>query len=276
MNQERNIGKFLYQERKKRGLTQKEFVRNIISVSQYSRVEQGQQDLRTIDFFKIININKIKLNELMTAVNEEKLVNENSDDEILKRLANAFYDRNLVEIKSIKEKYRPIKLKENIVLQATLMESILQDNLKNLDPIIIKKLSQKLNEADEWTTNKVFLQLFGSSMMIFDMQRLSIYMKKIIRTYMNKISQYSFETQRRIGSICINYLGRAYQEQDQQLLTNILKLLENMSANPDMLMYKLLGKYFESLFKNDRSQSEEILEILSLSGYKKFIVNLPK
>ena len=46
------IGKFLYQERKKRHLTQKNFLGGIVSVSQYSRVESGEQDLRTSEFLK--------------------------------------------------------------------------------------------------------------------------------------------------------------------------------------------------------------------------------
>ena len=48
------------------------------------------------------------------------------------------------------------------------MEKILENNLDDLDPKIIEKFSKKLDEAEDWTTDKVFLQLFGSSMMIFN------------------------------------------------------------------------------------------------------------
>lgn len=49
-----------------------------------------------------------------------------------------------------------------------------------------------------------------------------------------------------------------------------------MSAIPDLLMYKLLGQYFEALFTNNREKANELLKVLSFSGYKKFIMNLPK
>ena len=59
------IGKFLYQERKKRHLTQKNFLGGIVSVSQYSRVESGEQDLRTSEFFKIVQLNHINITNLL-------------------------------------------------------------------------------------------------------------------------------------------------------------------------------------------------------------------
>lgn len=50
------LGEYLREEQKKLGLTQQDFVQNIISVSQYSRVENGEQDLKVSDFVKLISI----------------------------------------------------------------------------------------------------------------------------------------------------------------------------------------------------------------------------
>lgn len=41
-------------------------------------------------------------------------------------------------------------------------------------------------------------------------------------------------------------------------------------------MYKLLGQYFEALFTNDREKADELLKVLSFSGYEIFVMNLPK
>lgn len=59
------LGEYLRKERKKLRLTQQDFVQNIISVSQYSRVENGEQDLKVSDFVKLISINNIDINQLI-------------------------------------------------------------------------------------------------------------------------------------------------------------------------------------------------------------------
>ena len=268
------IGKFLYQERKKRHLTQKKFLGGIVSVSQYSRVESGEQDLRTSEFFKIVQLNHINITDLLNPKDQRD--SKELEDKKLNELAVAFYERDLNKIKQIKEESKKNDGLTTLLLDATLMEKILENNLDDLDPKIIEKFSKKLDEAEDWTTDKVFLQLFGSSMMIFNMDRLNMYMKKIVKRYGNTINQYSFERQRRIGSICINYLGRSYKDNDRTQLSQVLLILYNMSAIPDLLMYKLLGQYFEALFTNDREKADELLKVLSFSGYEIFVMNLPK
>lgn len=268
------IGKFLYQERKKRHLTQKKFLGGIVSVSQYSRVESGEQDLRTNEFFKIVQLNHINITDLLNPKDQRD--SKELEDKKLNELAVAFYERDLNKIKQIKEEDKKNDAITTLLLDATLMEKILENNLDDLDPKIVEKFSKKLDEAEDWTTDKVFLQLFGSSMMIFNMDRLNMYMKEIVKRYGNTINQYSFERQRRIGSICINYLGRSYKDNDRTQLSQVLLILYNMPAIPDLLMYKLLGQYFEALFTNDQKKVNELLKVLSFSGYEKFIMNLPK
>ena len=268
------IGKFLYRERKKRHLTQKEFLGGIISVSQYSRVESGEQDLRTSEFLKIVQLNHINITDLLNPKDQRD--SKELENKKLNELAVAFYERDLNKIKQIKEESKKNDGLTTLLLDAILMEKILENNLDGLDPKIIEKFSKKLDEAEDWTTDKVFLQLFGSSMMIFNMDRLNMYIKKIVKRYGNTINQYSFERQRRIGSICINYLGRSYKDNDRTQLSQVLLILYNMSAIPDLLMYKLLGQYFEALFTNNREKANELLKVLSFSGYEKFIMNLPK
>lgn len=268
------IGKFLYQERKKRHLTQKKFLGGIVSVSQYSRVESGEQDLRTNEFFKIVQLNHINITDLLNPKDQRD--SKELEDKKLNELAVAFYERDLNKIKQIKEEAKKNDAITTLLLDATLMEKNLENNLDDLDPKIVEKFSKKLDEAEDWTTDKVFLQLFGSSMMIFNMDRLNMYMKEIVKRYGNTINQYSFERQRRIGSICINYLGRSYKDNDRTQLSQVLLILYNMPAIPDLLMYKLLGQYFEALFTNDQKKVNELLKVLSFSGYEKFIMNLPK
>lgn len=208
------LGEYLRKERKKLRLTQQDFVQNIISVSQYSRVENGEQDLKVSDFVKLISINNIDINQLIQTFQNDTQIKQNSlDNSLLLRT-------------------------ELIIL--TLENKDISHN-KNLE----RQFSEELNKFDDWTNDKVFLQLFGSSMLIFDMDRLNIYMNKILSEYNNKISSLSFENQRRIAGICINYLNRCYSEKNLVLVNKSIDLLNQLARNPDLLMYRLLGKYFK-------------------------------
>lgn len=135
------IGKFLYQERKKRHLTQKNFLGGIVSVSQYSRVESGEQDLRTSEFFKIVQLNHINITNLLNPNDQRD--NKELEDKKLNELAVAFYERDLNKIKQIKEESKKNDGLTTLLLDATLMEKILENNLDDLDPKIIEKFSKE-------------------------------------------------------------------------------------------------------------------------------------
>lgn len=57
------IGRYLKIERKNRNLTQKEFLQGVLSVSQYSRIESEEQDIKVSDFIRILLLNKINFTQ---------------------------------------------------------------------------------------------------------------------------------------------------------------------------------------------------------------------
>lgn len=96
------LGEYLREERKKLGLTQQDFVQNIISVSQYSRVENGEQDLKVSDFVKLISINNLDINQLIQTFQNNTQIKQT----VLETLAQAFYDRDLTKVKKIKDYFK--------------------------------------------------------------------------------------------------------------------------------------------------------------------------
>nr|WP_290068558.1 hypothetical protein [Lactobacillus intestinalis] len=101
-------------------------------------------------------------------------------------------------------------------------------------------------------------------------------MKKILLKYRDNINKENFEVQRRIASIGINYLAATYNQTNKSLFNEVILLLNNLSENPDLLMYKMLRLYFIYLKEGKKQQLEEILTILKEAGYSRFINNLPK
>ena len=60
------------------------------------------------------------------------------------------------------------------------------------------------------------------------------------------------------------------------LVNQTITLLANLSQDPDLLMYKLLGIYFKYLFEKNKNKTKEIIDLLKETGYNKFILNLVK
>lgn len=56
------IGKVLKKQRIKLNLTQGVFIQDILSVSQYSRIESGEQDIKSSDLLDILICNNIDIN----------------------------------------------------------------------------------------------------------------------------------------------------------------------------------------------------------------------
>lgn len=153
------MGQIFKNERKKLNLTQAKFTQNIISVSQYSRVENGEQDLRASDFIKLLYINNLNIDPFFKSLNKNIL----SSDQILKMLAQSFYDRNLNQVQKIKNIILKIPNNNFLLLQADLIISTLNNTDVTANTDLISRFSKELNKKDNWTKDKEFLQLFGSS-----------------------------------------------------------------------------------------------------------------
>lgn len=270
------IGKYLKRERKNRQLNQKQFLHGVLSISQYSRIENEEQDIRMMDFIQIMYLNKIDFIRFFDQFQNDNGININSknkEEKILEKLAQLFYDQDLVRIKEMKEE---VLDKKTLALKWKLIIAILEGNLNSLDNKFKIEFSEELNKSDNWTEDKDFLQLFSSLMQLFNIERLNIYMKKILLKYRDNINKENFEVQRRIASIGINYLAATYNQTNKSLFNEVILLLNNLSENPDLLMYKMLRLYFIYLKEGKKQQLEEILTILKEAGYSRFINNLPK
>ena len=72
------IGKYLKRERKNRQLNQKQFLHGVLSISQYSRIENEEQDIRMMDFIQIMYLNKIDFIRFFDQFQNDNGININS------------------------------------------------------------------------------------------------------------------------------------------------------------------------------------------------------
>ena len=83
------IGRYLKIERKNRNLTQKEFLQGVLSVSQYSRIESEEQDIKVSDFIRILLLNKINFTQFFNRyLDDSDMLDSNKS---LEKIAQLFY-----------------------------------------------------------------------------------------------------------------------------------------------------------------------------------------
>lgn len=271
------IGNLLRENRIKLKLSQKEFVGNIISVSQYSRIESGLQDIRSNDLINILLLNQISIKDFF-----EKVENEADSKEplteayVFNELSQAFYERDLNRVQKLEYQTRSLKLSLSLELRIKMVTAILSNRLDKITVFDKQRFIDELSRSDDWTRDRTFLQLFGNSMMVIDNNdTLNLYMDEILNTYQN-IQDEELNIQKRIAGICINYLARSYLKSDTLLVSKTINLLSKLSQNPELLMYKLLGRYFRYLFGGDDVKRNKLLSLLQSLGYGDFVNNLPR
>ena len=134
------IGRYLKIERKNRNLTQKEFLQGVLSVSQYSRIESEEQDIKVSDFIRILLLNKINFTQFFNRyLDDSDMLDSNKS---LEKIAQLFYNGDLSQINKMKSLVKDDKL---LTLETKVIVAILEGNIKDLDENVKEEISNELN-----------------------------------------------------------------------------------------------------------------------------------
>ena len=280
------IGKKLKEIRKSMNFTQGEMVkkRKIISVSQYSKIENGVHDIDADVFFKILaahsEIDGISLIEKIQAYYFTKYGKRKFEDSntnyLSYKLMLAFYNNNLDDAIKIKRKIDSIKTTEELKLRAIITVNVLNNTLDKLDDKTKERISYNAFKSDSWTKNRDSLRLFSNAMSIMDPAVLPDLMDSVLKTYKD-ISSFPIQVQERISSICINYLYVNKENPTSLNLKSINKIivyLGKINDVPSLMFNKILAHYFYSWFNYDFEEVKNIERILKASQCNKFLVKL--
>lgn len=119
------VGSALKNTRKELGLSQKEMVGSVLSVSYYSKVERNLFDINVNDLMRILTLHGIDVVRFFRKIKTNKL----SEQEILtKKLQQAFYEQNLDKINHIVTRIEELKYDDHLILLAKLMKCSIQKN----------------------------------------------------------------------------------------------------------------------------------------------------
>lgn len=272
------VGVELKRIRKSLGLTQAEMTLNgkIISIGQYSKVENGIHEIGVDTLLKILTAHD-EINVQTFFINLEKnytkVDNEFSPEILSEKLMLAFYKNDLLEAQKLKKQIDNLKENKELKLRAVITVAILSGTILNLDEKTKEDLSKNMFINDNWTKEKDSLRLFSNSMIIIDRNILPTLMKSVLRTYSDE-ERLSVKVQERISSICINYLYVCFKKHILNNVEETIAFLRKLSESPSRMFNKILGYYFECLFNGNDSDALKIRDILAKSECNQFLNKL--
>ncbi|MFY0930038.1 helix-turn-helix domain-containing protein, partial [Lactobacillus paragasseri] len=197
------IGTMLRNKRKILGLTQDQFIHGIISKSFYSKVERGLNEISAKDLFAILEANNINLNDFINNAGSTS-----KSDRLKVEILVAFNNKNKHEVQELNKKIQVSNCDQTIKLSSLLINAILNNKLDKINLNTRNEIKKKLFDVEKWWNNVYTLQLFCNSMLIFSFDDLTFYIQQL--TKQKNINSLSFDVQRLIGSICINYFHNCY------------------------------------------------------------------
>lgn len=268
------IATFLKTERKRLNLTQSEFVKNVLSTSQYSRIENGKQTISVTNLVSILKKNKIDIDIIFNTFPDSIQVSNSKqmpERQLLELILQCLYSQDLVAAQSLRSKVEDSTLNNSLKLKMDIIIQEIKDSVNNLSNKKKKEISNELNKSDNWARNNDFLQLLALSMKTLNMERINIYIREILLTYRKTISKEPIAVQKIIANVCVNYLIICHKENNYLYVNETLDLLKGLSVYPELMVYKILQEYFNSLFNNKEGIQKEICNFLKKIGYKKLV-----
>ncbi|WP_308554734.1 helix-turn-helix transcriptional regulator [uncultured Lactobacillus sp.] len=266
------IGRVLKEVRKSLGLTQKEFTHGVVTTSFYSKVERGVNKISTVDFFKILILNKVDEDEILKKiVSEDNHIKNKSDLKV--QLLAAFNEKDKEKAALLNDQIQKSNMDENIKISALLINSVMNNKIGSLTQMEKNKIKRKFYEVENWADNISTLQLFSNSMLIFDFDELEYYMKQILKT---DIKNKPINTQRVISTICINYFYNCYLNKKYDSAVYGFKIIDSLAPLLDFGIFKIVASYYKAIFSSDDESANEIISFLNKYGAKEVANGLPK
>lgn len=266
-----NIGRALRNERLAQNKTQREWIKDVtISVSRYSEIENNtikngkKADIDSEKLILLLESNNVDVKEFFSNLQYKST----SIEKLSLEISQAFNNGNYKKASEVKRKIfassnAPLSLK----YRAILIVSELKDHMASLDQKTIDEISSYLYKSSDWVKNKEALILFGNSMPRMNSNILKRRMKQIINEY-SAINKFPDRVQRRISTICINYIFNAiFIYKIDVYVQESLDLIKKLPANDVYGLKKLVGQYYLDYLKSDQKHMTELKELLRRCRY---------
>lgn len=269
----KSMGEALKQERQLLGLTQKQFIKGIISDSFYSKVERGKNEIAAVDLLQILAANKISKEEFLKKLNYPKT--SELEEDLKVQLLTAYSVCDKKKVNALNKKIQESTLDKNIKVSAELIDAVVNNKINDLTQGEINQVKRKFLEVNDWTEDITTLQLFCNSMVLFNLDELALFMKKIKSTFNGKLKKMPFNMQKIIASFCINYFHNCYVNNGKQYAMPGYELINELANIPDLGIYVIVTNFYREYFQGNTNKSNKILNFFNQNGLEEISNRLP-
>ena len=254
------IGEALKKERERLNLSQKEMAGEILSRSQYGKVEKNQHDISAQKLIELIDYHQIDIAKFMRKISDHDS-NERNIISLFKKLREAFFENDLFTVRKLSSIIHKLPGAEELKVSADLVQATMENKISELGNDFRNKIQKYMFSDETWTNNTIALAVFGNSMMLFDKEYLDLYMSQLLRKYQN-INCLQIIDQERICTICGNYLLNTYKNPNYKIFYETIKLVNSTSAHPALWEYKIINLYFKAYVEGNKEKQKFIINLL--------------
>ncbi|MBC6370009.1 Rgg/GadR/MutR family transcriptional regulator [Lactobacillus kullabergensis] len=273
------IGKKLKSLRQELGLTQTEMAAGVISVSFYSKVERGLNDIGVNDFLEILQKHNVSPKNFFGDYKLEK-DNKRKVTMLMNKFVNAAYNNDEKEIDDIINELKQIKprtafIKFSIV-QARLIKNTHNINkIKKLDKNQKNELKRTIFQKDTDENEYHRIILIANIIQVYSLDEATFLMNSILRRY-KKNNNLDKKLMLALSVLIVNYVDWCCRKNKIELCYKPLKYLRSLPNDIELALTKILGCYYEDLINKQNVEANSIRTILIKSGYDENVKNMVK
>ena len=268
------IGNKLKKLRQELGLTQTEMAAGVISVSFYSKVERGLNDIGVNDFLEILQKHNVSLQGFLDDYKVEE-VNKKHLITLLNQFVKAATEDKDREIKSIIAKLESIQPRTPFIdfsiLQAKLIANT-HDNgaLQKLTTKQKREMKRIIFQKDTDENQYHRIIIIANIIRIYSFEEATFLIKSIIRRYQN-LDKLEIKMITALSVLMINYVNWCVEEKNYKDCVEPLKYIDKMPNIIEIAFTKILGQYFKDIIGNKDEDAERIKYVLNISGYSAYV-----
>lgn len=275
----RYIGSKLKQLRHDLGLTQTEMAAGVISVSFYSKVERGYHDIGAEELIEILQKHNISFQEFFSGISREG-ADKKKLNALVNRFVKAANEDNDNDIVGIIDEFESVKprtpfIKSQILLAKMIANTHDKTSLEKLSSKEKKEIKKIIFQEDTDENEYLRIAIIANTIRVYSLDEASFLVSSIIRRYhdVNKVERRLLSA---LGALMANYVNWCFENGKSELCTEALAYLKKFPCTVELIFYKIMVEYYESLFRHENSNVNEIRNIFIKAGYDSLVKKIAK
>lgn len=273
------IGDKLKNLRQQLGLTQTEMAAGVISVSFYSKVERGLNDIGINDFLEILKSHDVNPKEFFGDITIKENDQKKATDLYNKFIKVATED-NDDEINKVIKDLEKIKIQTPAIKFTKIAAKLIADThdrkaLKKLTTKQKNQIKKMIFQKDTDENEYYRIVILANIIRIYNIEEATFLVKNVIRRY-NGSEKRENKTEVALSVLMVNYVNWCIELGKIDYCYEPLDFLRKLPEKINLALTKILGLYFSDLVKQKNNEATEIRYILNKAGFSTFVNKLVK